>query len=65
VAIELVAAEQLSAKRAAFNAERAALATGRASRHVVKALERKHGFTRGVTVEMTTDSCIAWMDRSN
>jgi hypothetical protein len=52
VATELVAAEQLSAKRAAFNTERAALATGRASRHAVKALERTHGFTRGVTVEM-------------
>ena len=52
VASELVAAEQLSVKRASFNAERAALTTGKASRHALRALERKHGFTRGVTVEM-------------
>ncbi|MDA1186093.1 MAG: trypsin-like peptidase domain-containing protein [Acidobacteria bacterium] len=52
VASELVAAEQLATKRAAFNAERAELATGTASRQPLRALERKHGFTRGVTVEM-------------
>ncbi len=52
VASELVAAEQLSARRATFNAQRAELATGKASRHALRALERKHGFTRGVTVEM-------------
>jgi hypothetical protein len=52
VASELVAADQLSAKRATFIAERAALATGKPSRHALRALERRHGFTRGVTVEM-------------
>jgi hypothetical protein len=52
VASEFVAAEQLSAKRVRFNAERAELATGGASRQALKTLERTHGFTRGVAVEI-------------
>jgi hypothetical protein len=52
VASKLVAAEQLSVKRASFNVERGTLATGKASRHALRALERKHGLTRGVTVEI-------------
>ena len=52
VASQLVAANQLLAKRAAFAAERAQLPTGEKSRHALKALERKHGYAKGVPVEM-------------
>ena len=52
VATELVAAEQLSAKRAAFKAERAQLPAGKKSRPALRALERAHGFAGGVTWEM-------------
>jgi hypothetical protein len=52
VASQLVVAERLASKSATFKAERTQLAAGKKSRSALRALERKHGFGSGVTVEM-------------
>ena len=52
VASQLVLADQLSAKHAIFKAERDQLPTGTKSRHSLRVLEHKHGYSNGVPVEM-------------
>jgi hypothetical protein len=52
VASQLAAADQVLAKFAAFKTERAQLPTSKKSRHLLRALERKHGYANGVPIEM-------------
>ena len=52
VASQLEAADQLSAKFAAFKTERDQLPTGKKSRTQLRALERKHGYSNGVPIEI-------------
>ena len=52
VASQLVLADQLLAKRAIFKKECAELPTNKKSRNVLRALERKHGYSNGAPVEM-------------
>ena len=52
VATQLVAANQLLTKFTAFKAERDQLAQGLHHRRLVRELERKHGYSNGVPVEM-------------
>lgn len=52
VASQLMLADQLLEKRAIFKTERAQLPAGKPSRNVLRALERKHGYSNGVPVEM-------------
>lgn len=52
VANQLAFAQQLLTKFTAFKAERAQLPAGKKSRHLLRALEHKHGYSSGVPVEM-------------
>lgn len=52
VASQLAATDQLLAKFAAFKTERDQLLSGKKSRHLLKALEHKHGYSNGVPIEM-------------